>query len=270
MAPKVERHTTTQAAQTTTKPEATPRPGRTPAHIQAEQHALTERSHVKAPPAPTPSVPATVPAQSTGVVSAEALERNLAALGSVPLTPITFDGNTGEFKTPDGPIPAGSLFVAVVPQTRVGFIRFNGPGQQPDVEMRGIAEEGDLLTRDDLPGGYDEAPGPDGQPREAWQQQTALPLLDTSDGQEMYVFTARNKVSLIAVENLLGRYRFHPKAKDGALPIIKLNAGEYTNKKFGTKKPKPVLQLCGWTGPDGKSPPPPAAEKPPFNDEIGI
>ena len=43
--------------------------------------------------------------------------------------------------------------------------------------------------------------------------------------------------------------------------------GTYLNKKFNTKKPKPVLQLCGWTGADGQSSPP-AAEKAPFNDKI--
>jgi hypothetical protein len=214
-------------------------------------------------------VPATVSPQGTGAVSAEALERNLAALGSVPLTPIQFDGNEGVYKTPDGPLPAGSLFVAIVPQTRVGFIRFRGSGEAPDVEMRCLSEAGELLSRDDLPGGHDEALGPDGQSREAWQEQIVIPLLTADETQDMFSFTARNKVSLIAVQNLLGRFRFHPKVREGALPIIQLNVATYLNKKFGAKKPKPVLQLFGWTGADGKSPPP-AAEKPPFNDEIGI
>jgi hypothetical protein len=204
-----------------------------------------------APAAPPPSnLPAVAGRGSVTVPSPEALARNLAALGSVPLTSIQFDGNEGTYKTPDGPIPSGSIFVAVVPQTRIGFIRFNGAGAPPDIEMRCIAEEADLLTRDDLPGGYEEVPGPDGQPRLAWQEQIALPLLDTGEAQDMYSLVARNIVSLVAVRNLLGRFRFHPKAKDGALPIIQLNVGTYLNKKFGTKKPKPVLQLCGWTGPD--------------------
>jgi hypothetical protein len=274
-------HPRTGAARTTTPETATPGTPPTTAEKLREmdqQSGARGAAGAQRAPAAPPARPANLPAVTAtngGLTappapSTETLARNLAALGSVPLTSIQFDGNEGTYKTPDGPIPSGSVFIAIVPQTRIGFIRFNGAGVPPDIEMRCIAEEGNLLTRDDLPGGYDEVPGPDGQPRVAWQEQIVVPLLSTGEAQDMFSLVARNIVSLVAVRNLLGRFRYHPKSKDGALPIIKLDAGTYLNKKFNTKKPKPVLQLCGWTGPDGKSPTPPAAEKVPFNDEIGI
>jgi hypothetical protein len=259
-------HLRTGAAKTTTSETAAARPAISTQQKLRDLDIQSGAEQASTAPAPA-NLPAVVAQGSVTVPSPEALARNLAALGSMPLTSIQFDGNEGVYKTPDGLIPNGSIFVAVIPQTRIGFIRFNGPGAPPDIKMRCIAEEGDLLTRDDLPAGYEEVSGPDGQPRSAWQEQIVVQLLDTGEAQDMFSLVARNIVSLVAVRNLLGRFRFQPKAKDGALPIIQLNIGTYLNKKFNTKKPKPVLQLCGWTGADGQSSPP-AAEKVPFNDKI--
>ena len=175
--------------------------------------------------------------------------RNLQDWASMPMTSITFDGNSGEYKANGSALPAGSTFIAIVPEARKGFIRFLGVGQQPDVRMTCVSEDVPALTRDDIPDGHAETQGLDGIPREAWQEQLAIPLTD--DGGEMYSFVARNKVSLIAAQALLGKFLFHPKAKQGMYPIIRLESASYLNKKFGTVKPKPVLKVVGWVNRDG-------------------
>jgi hypothetical protein len=236
--PQGERHSSTQAAKTTTQETATARP-RTVAQVLAEQQQAT-------PAEPQPALPAHTEAKTpVAPRSQEALERNLAAIGSVPLTSIVFDGNEGIYKADGNELPDGALFIAVIPETRRGFIRFHGAGVQPDVEMTCISEDRPELTRDDLPEGYEQRPGMDGNLQDAWQPQTVIPLIDAGEAAEMFSFVARNKGSLSAADHLLRRYLFHPKRKEGLYPIIKLKSGSYHSKKFNRMIPKPILQICG-------------------------
>jgi hypothetical protein len=240
-------HVKTGAKKATTPEAATPRPAPSVQQVLAAQKAPPSRQQ----PAPALSVPATTaPTTPTAAPrSADAMMRNLQDWASMPMTSITFDGNSGEYKANGSALPTGSTFIAIVPEARKGFIRFLGVGQQPDVRMTCVSEDVPALTRDDIPDGHAVTQGLDGIPREAWQEQLAIPLTD--DGGEMYSFVARNKVSLIAAQALLGKFLFHPKAKQGMYPIIRLESASYLNKKFGTVKPKPVLKVVGWVNRDG-------------------
>jgi hypothetical protein len=265
-------HARTEAKKTNTPEAPTARPAPSVPQVLAAQKAPPSRQ----PAAPVASVPATAMPTTLTVAprSADAMMRNLQDWASMPMTSITFDGNSGEYKANGSELPAGSMFIAIVPEARKGFIRFSGIGQQPDVRMTCVSEDVPALTRDDIPDGHAVTQGLDGISREAWQEQLVIPLVDVGDGGEMYSFVARNKVSLIAAQALLGKFLFHPKAKQGLYPIVKLESASYLNKKFGTVKPKPALKVVGWVSRDGtagNAPMPKAGTtKDIYNDEIGI
>jgi hypothetical protein len=56
--------------------------------------------------------------------------RNLQDWASMPMTSITFDGNSGEYKANGSALPTGATFIAIVPEARKGFIS-SGSGSSP-------------------------------------------------------------------------------------------------------------------------------------------
>jgi hypothetical protein len=139
--------------------------------------------------------------------------------------------------------------------------------------MTCISDSSPAVTRDEL-GDLDETlwePGLDGRPRDPWAEQWYLPLIDRGNGNDLFCFTARNVVSIIAVRQLLGKVQYNPKGRAGLYPVIKLGVVEYFNKRFNTTKPKPILGVIDWVAPDGGNPPasvPKLADD--MNDAIGF
>jgi len=265
--PQPERHTRTQAAKTTTTLENTKTRPLTVQQKIAEQ----ERAAPKADPAPKPTetLPApTNPAAPTTPVDPEAFRQKLEQWSSMPLINFSFNGNDGNYPSTDGEIPIGSEFVALIPQASQGYIRFNGQGEQPTIVMSCISDSTPEITRDELGETNMEEwePGLDGHPRDPWQLQIYLPLIGRGNGGDLHNFVARNAVSLIAVRQLFGRYRYHPKGRAGLYPVIKLGVVSYFNKRFNVEKPKPVLGIVDWVMPDGT---PPTSNSPPkASDEL--
>jgi hypothetical protein len=150
-----------------------------------------------------------------------------------------------------------------------GFTHFHGKGVPPDVVESCLGDNEPEIERNDL-GELDEEQWEwyGDQRRDPWQPHMTLPLIARDDSCDLYQFVARNKVSTMAVQQLLGRYKHHPRGKAGALPVIKLGVVNYFNKKFNTEKPKVILGIIDWVSRDGApvSALPPAADD--FNDDI--
>jgi hypothetical protein len=245
--PQPERHTHTLAARTSTdlaNPTVHPR---TPQQILAEQQNPTKPS-----PAPRPAETLPVPI-STAAVAIN--QDKLDQWASLPQISINFNGNDGTLDALDGSTVTDREFVALIPRATKGFTRFHGKGVQPDVVESCISDDSPDITRDEL-GDQDEEQWEvfGGQRRDPWQPHMALPLIARDDSGDLYQFVARNKVSIIAVCQLLGRYKHHPRGKAGMLPVIKIGTVKYFNKKFNVEKPKPVLGIVDWVSRDGSSP----------------
>jgi hypothetical protein len=254
---KVERHPQTLAAKTTTPLTATPRPGPTPAQIKADQAAQAERSTAA-------KVPAVSPPSAPPVNSEEAIERHLAQWSGPGGRLYAFNGSTGIHRLLDDgtDMPAGQLFRAYLRDYRRGFIRFNGD-DPPSLKMVGLSENADLPTRESL-GDNDPTQWPiseqTNQPEDPWKPQATFPIVTTDDAAELYLYVARGIVALNAVDSLLGRWRHHPKRKQGFLPVIAIYNGTYYSRKFNCDRPKPEFRITGWVSEDDA--PPPASADP--------
>jgi hypothetical protein len=207
----------------------------------------------------------------------EALDRHLAEWGGSGGRMFTFNGATGIFHTTDDGIevPAGTKFIALLHETRKGYIKFNGPGAAPDVRMVRIDENADI-DREEL-GDNDQSQwlvGLSGQIEDPWKPQFACPMARYDSGGELFVYVARGVVAMNAFGNLLGVWRWHPKRKIGLIPVIEIKSGTYPSKRFGGRKPKPILEIISWVTRTGETPPAAAVQqaieqsKPDFNDSI--
>ena len=183
---------------------------------------------------------------------AQLIAQNIAKLGGRGAsTSVSFHGVDSNYPRTDGrTLPIGTHAVFGVRDYRGGFITFRD-GSYEEV-MRGIDEV--QVERSDLDGGYDEEPGPNGQPRLVWQDQGTCPIILTEGGHEMLTLVCRNAVSRIALNGLVSNCYAHPLFKRGLLPIVEMGAGTYINKKLGgVKKPKPIFRICGWVNTDGST-----------------
>jgi hypothetical protein len=260
----VERHERTQAAKTTTSLGDTKTKPPTVEQKQAElKEALTP------PPAPRPAMPALIDATSH-TVNLDKLDQWL----ELPYTDFSFHGIDGDFPSMSGDkIPPGSIFVALVSGITHGFIRFHGEGQTPTIKETRISDTTPAITRGEL-GDLDPTkwePGLDGAPRDPWQEQLCVPMVEHKEGRkiggEVFRFVARSATAIRAVRRFLGVVRYHPNGKAGWLPVVKIGVVTYYNKKFKRDMPKPVLGVIDWIAPEGAAPvTPPSPPKP--SDEL--
>jgi hypothetical protein len=271
MTQKVERHERTGATKTTTPEKVTPRPGPTPAEIQARQKADAERSQRPAAPTNggTSVVPVTPP--PAPATSAAALERHLDSWAGPAGRLLAFNGAEGFHKTLDdgNEMEMPRRFVAHLEQTNKGYIRFNQDAP-PTLAMRGIAEDAPEIERDDL-GDTDTTAWPisgfTGQPDDPWKPQHTFPLVSSDSSAEVFIYVARGPVAENAVRSLLGKWKWHPKRRQGLLPVVEVTNGTYFSKRFKADRPKPDFRIVDWVSPDGAAPKAlPSSEI--FNDDI--
>ena len=256
------KHQQTQASVTTTKEVAEPRHAPTPAQILDRQLADAKRAKAER------EARVTTPPATTAVAvveSPEALQRHAAEWGSTPLTMMDFHGNDGIYRLVQdgGQVEPGTEFVAIWTETRKGFCNFSDDGYRQ--EMVGISEDRAEIQREDL-GDDDQEQWPegmDGQKRDPWQAQYILPLQRYDGSMELVGFVARNGVSINAVQGLIGRCRYHPRAQQGFFPLIKLGVGHYNNKRFGGVRPKPLLAMLTGCGATARRSRPPRRNCPP-------
>jgi hypothetical protein len=199
----------------------------------------------------------------------EAIDRHLAEWGGSGGRLFAFNGSTGIFRTIDDgvEVPAGTKFVALLHETRKGFIKFNDGGP-PDVRMVRIDENAKVPERDELgDNNRTEWPiGLNGEPDDPWKPQFVIPMARHDSGGELYVYVARGVVAMNSAGDLLGRWRYHPKRKAGLVPVIHIESGTYPSKRFGGRKPKPVLKIDDWVTRTGE--PPPAIAKSSLSEEL--
>jgi hypothetical protein len=198
----------------------------------------------------------TMPAVIPPPTSSAAMERHLDEWTSSALqgAMFSFHGIEGVYKLTDGSgeIPLDTEVIGIIDEVRRGWIKFN-EGNPPDVRMVALNEDADVPKREEL-GDDDPSEWPfnmNGVQADPWQPQYAVPMQRRDAGGELLCFVARSLTSMNAVEQLLGRYRYHPRARAGFYPVIKLAAGSYTNKRFGGQKPKPLLPIIDWVQRDG-------------------
>lgn len=259
---KVARHSRTGAAATTTAETVEPRPGPTPAQINAKQKADAERAApARATAAPsTATTPTTALVSSTSLTpatSSEALERNLNAWAGPAGRMVGFNGQTGAHRTLDDKveIELPARFTGYLGATQRGFIMFN-PGTAPTVCMTGIAEETQPVTRE-LLGNLDQSGWPisdfTGQPDDPFKFQYVFPIVSHNVGDELFLYVARGVVATLEVERLLGKWKWHPKRRLGLLPVIEINNGTYWSKRFQSDRPKPILNIVDWVSAGGEA-----------------
>jgi hypothetical protein len=85
-------------------------------------------------------------------------------------------------------------------------------------------------------------------------------------GGEVYVYIARGIVAMNSAGDLLGRWKYHPKRAAGFIPVVEIRSGTYPSRRFGGRKPKPLLVIVEWVTRSGE--PAPAIAKPSLADEL--
>ena len=198
--------------------------------------------------------PTLVPATT----SDEALEGHLAEWGGSGGRLFAFNGTSGIHRTLDDDVevPDGTEFIAFLHETQCGFIKFN-PDGPPDARMRRIDEDARAIERSTL-GDNDPTEWPiglNGEKTDPWKEQFAVPMARNDAGGELYVLVARGVVAMNSVRNLLGRWRFHPKRREGLIPVIRVKNGTYFNKRFNADRPKPEYVVVAWATKTGAPPP---------------
>lgn len=106
----------------------------------------------------------------------------------------------------------------------------------------------------------------DGEPRDPWQFQMAVPVTRLDAGGETYCFTTSSKGGLACMNSLTRTYgRRVQNEKVPGLPIVELKADSYKHRRYG-KIFTPQMIVVEWTGADGK----PLSLADDLNDEIAI
>jgi hypothetical protein len=237
-----------------------------PKEIQAEQSRLLEADKLRAAaPVPT-NVPAIIKQQ---LPTADCHSRYLdeIAPASIAGRMIKFSKD-GSFIVPDDEtvIDENVDFIALVPETLIGWIKFNGAGNAPSREMGLLYDCYQMLPRESL-GDTDTAQwemGLDGQPADPWVHSIYL-VLQRVDNSELFTFVAMSKTARRAVGVLLRHYDSMQRTHVGHLPLVRLKVGGYQHRdtRVGWVK-TPVIAAMGQVPGENAVTPTPAD----MNDEI--
>jgi hypothetical protein len=166
----------------------------------------------------------------------------------------------GRFITSDDDqeIPEAAEFIALCPQTLVGYIRFNGPGEPPDSVMGLLYGDDFTMPPRESLADLDQAKwelGLNGKPNDPWGHHMYLVLQDTATS-ELYTFDTASNTGRRAVGNLLRHYDRMQRTHPDELPVIRLRAGGFQHKddRVGFVK-TPVFVVCGRTPSDSAARP---------------
>jgi hypothetical protein len=218
---------------------------------------MTKKPNHQTPDQPNKQLTVTAP-PLVPATSDEALDQHLAEWGGSGGRLMAFNGQSGVHRTlaDDVEVPSGTEFIAFLHETQRGFIKFNTDGP-PDAHMVRIDENAEVPTRDSL-GDNDETKWPiglDGNRTDPWKEQFAFPMARTDAGGELFIYVARGVVAMNSVRDLLGRWRYHPKRRQGLIPVIAVKNGTYWSKRFNADRPKAELVIVGWVTKAGTPPP---------------
>jgi hypothetical protein len=138
-------------------------------------------------------------------------------------------------------------FVALVPETLVGLIKFNGPGEPPSREMGLLYDGFEVPSRESL-GDLDQSKwekGLDGQPQDPWLHQQCLVLQHTGTD-ELFTWVTTSRTGRRAVGNLLRHYDRMQRTSPNDLPVVRLGRGgfQHRDSRVGFV-PTPVFVVVG-------------------------
>ena len=188
------------------------------------------------------------------------MDRHLDEWGTGGGRLLAFNGQSGIHRTlaDDVEVPSGTEFDAFLHLTQRGFINFNTDDGQPDVRMVRIDENAVVPARESL-GDNDPTQWPvspmNGAKNDPWKEQFAIPMARHDQGGELFIYIARGIVAMNSVRDLLGRWRHHPKRREGLIPVVAVINGTYYSKRFNDNRPKPELTIVGWVMKTGAPPP---------------
>jgi hypothetical protein len=244
--------------------------GLTPKEVQAEQTRVLEADAKRAAQAAEASnLPAMTKPQLPATAGPLTHEQYLDSIAPASLAGrlIKFNKDGVWMISDDETVIAEDVhFIANVPETMIGHVKFNGAGNAPSKEMGLLYDGYQMPSRESL-GDLDPAQweiGLDGQPADPWVHTVYL-VLQRVDNNELFTFSAMSKTSRRAVGVLLRHYDRMQRTNPGFLPIVALKVGGYQHRdtRVGWVK-TPVIAAMGQV-PGANAVKPPAAD---FNDEI--
>lgn len=261
--------TTTMKSKSTTIERKPP----TVEQILAEQERLAEKetASIKA------NLPATAPASTAVAVpdNRTEVQRYIdeIAPASIVGRMIKFSKD-GKFVTHDDGEAIGDDvdFVALVDQTLIGWIKFNGEGEPPDRVMGLLYEGFEMPARGTL-SGLDQSKwemGLDGKPADPWQHHVYLVLQRGDETQEMFTFVTSSVTGRRAIGNLIRHYDRMQKtpATADTYPIVRLKIGGFQHRddRVGWVK-TPVIAIVG-RAPKASAAKPDSSQQADMSDQI--
>ena len=155
---------------------------------------------------------------------------------------IKFSHDDGTFRTRDDEkeVSPTITFGALCSETLFGWVKFNGPNEQPDRHMGRLYDDSfALLPRASL-GDLEKARweiNPWGLPEDPWQLHEYV-VLQRTDTSEIFTFTATNSTGRFAASRLLKHYNRTCKGAD-EVPLVQLRTGKHK------QRPVPVFVVVG-------------------------
>jgi hypothetical protein len=213
---------------------ATSRATRTPTQVREQQQRDADRDREKQR--------ASLPAATTGNGgTAVAIPDNRTAVQAYldEVAPASIVGRLikfnkdGRFATKDDDAPIGEDvdFIALVDQTLIGWIKFNGEGQPPDRKM-GLLYDGFTMPPRSSLGDADDTTweeGLDGKPSDPWQHHVYL-VLQRGDTGELFTFATASITGRRAAGNLLRHYNRLQTTHPNTYPIVRLKTGGFQHR----------------------------------------
>jgi hypothetical protein len=229
----------------------------TPEQIRARQKADAE--------ADTARIKAALPAVAANTVIAAPDGRSEVQKYVDDVAPASIAGRVirfnkeGHFITPDDDATIGDDidFVALVDETLIGWIRFNGEGEPPDRVM-GLLFDGFVMPSRSSLGDGDETVwsiGLNGRPEDPWQHQVNL-VLQRADTKELFTYSTNSITGRRAIGLLLRYYDRLRRSDPNSYPLVRLKVGGFQHRddRVGWVK-TPVIAVVGCTPKDGAAKP---------------
>jgi hypothetical protein len=232
---------------------------RTPEQIRKQQKLDAEKK--------TAEIEANLPAPTNGSAAALAVPDNRTDLQRYidEIAPASIVGRMikfskeGEFITTDDDAAIGDDvdFTALVDQTLIGWIKFNGEGAPPDRHM-GLLYEGFRMPARDGLGDLDQSKwelGLDSKPQDPWSHQVYL-VLQRGDSGELFTLVTSSITGRRAVGTLLRHYDRMQRTHPDMYPEVRLKVGGFQHKddRVGWVK-TPVIAVVGRTPKDNAAKP---------------
>ena len=147
--------------------------------------------------------------------------------------PIKFDGKAGKwlFGDTDEEISPDTDFIPLCDEILIGWIKFNGKGEQPD-RIQGLLYDGFIMPPASSLPDRDRSKwelGLDGEPADPWQHQMCL-ILQSPGTHELGTFATSSRTGRRAIGNLLRHYDRMRKKDDDHYPVVRLKVSGYNHR----------------------------------------